>query len=196
MNFKEYQLYFKKIIDTPIAQQAPPYTNPDYLNYAKLNWSRMNRWFKTAKLTDTIIETIKNIQEPQYWTIITEPWCGDAAHNIPFMEMIALHNPKISIAYELRDSAPYNIEKYLTNGSKSIPKLIIRDKNRKDINTWGPRPKDCQTLYSSLNARNATLDTIKLEIQNWYNKNKGVDIQNELNELLIGKLEERLKKDN
>lgn len=184
MNFQAYRQLFEKILNTPLENQTAPYNNTDYLNYTKLNWSRMNRWLQTAKLNPTLIETIKNIQEPQTWIIITEPWCGDAAHNVPFIEMLAALNPLITTHYELRDSEPFTIEKYLTNGSKSIPKLIIRNKDGEDIDVWGPRPNDCQLLYNNLTNQKATFDTIKIELQNWYNQNKGKDLQNELAELL------------
>lgn len=90
----------------------------------------------------------------------------------------------ISVSYELRDSAPFRIEDYLTNGTKSIPKLVIKDNGGKDLATWGPRPKGCQQLYSRLKAENANFEKIKMELQHWYNSNKGLDIQKELALLL------------
>src|SRR5690606_1310970 len=144
-------------------------------------WSRMNRWFKTGKLSEDILETVKKIDKPQHWIIITEPWCGDAAHNIPFIEMVARENPLISVSYELRDTAPFRIEQYLTNGTKSIPKLIIQDTAGKDLAIWGPRPVECQKMYAALLAENATFETVKIDIQNWYNANKGIFLQQELN---------------
>src|SRR5690606_4173125 len=144
----------------------------------------MNRWFKSGKLSVDILETVRKIDKAQYWIVITEPWCGDAAHNIPFIEMLARENPLISVSYELRDSAPFRIEQYLTNGTKSIPKLIIRNADGQDLGIWGPRPEDCQKMYATLLAKNAPFEEIKVDIQNWYNANKGAFLQQELNELL------------
>ncbi|GAA6765769.1 thioredoxin family protein [Flavobacterium sp. CGRL1] len=184
MNFNQYKNCFKDIVDKDPAEHNLPYNNPDYLDYTKLNWSRMNRWFKTGKLSDALVKTIHSVKSPQNWIIITEPWCGDASHNIPFIEMIAGENPLISVSYQLRDSEPHLIEKYLTNGTKSIPKLIIRDEENIDLGTWGPRPFDCQNLYSDLLKENAGFEKIKLEIQNWYNADKGASIQQELDYLI------------
>src|SRR3546814_13916104 len=82
----------------------------------------------------TLFRSLKNvvqrIQAPQRWTVITEPWCGDAAHSVPFIELASRKNPAITVSYELRDSEPFRINDYLTNGSKSIPKLIIREIGR------------------------------------------------------------------
>lgn len=183
MTFLEYSTLFEDILHTDKPQ--PPYNNPQYLDYVKLNWSRMNRWFKTSKLTDEMMALIRQIDQPQHWIVITEPWCGDASHSIPFFEMMARENPLITLSYELRDTAPFRIEQYLTNGTRSIPKLIIRDAQSNDLATWGPRPNDCQTMYLALKAEKASFDSVKVQLQNWYNANKGLDIQKELIGLLI-----------
>ena len=183
MNFKEYSIYFKNILSKDIVEHQPPYDNPVYLEYTRMNWSRMNRWYKTGKLSDIIIEMVTKIDEPQHWIIITEPWCGDAAHNIPFIERIAMENPLISVSYELRDAAPFRIEQHLTNGTKSIPKLIIQDEKGNVLGSWGPRPENCQKIYAELLLEQASFETIKTEIQKWYNANKGEDLQQELSEL-------------
>lgn len=148
----------------------------------------MNRWLKKGILAEEMLEIVRNIDEPQTWIVITEPWCGDAAHNVPFIEMISRENPLITVSYELRDSAPFRIEQYLTNGTKSIPKLIVQDDAGKDLLVWGPRPRDCQKLYSILQKEQATFDRVKVDIQNWYNANRGVDLQRELTTLFLQKL--------
>lgn len=184
MTFQEYLQFFEAIISTPSDKQTAPYDNADYIDYTRLNWSRMNRWLKTARLSEELIAQIKQIDAPQHWIVITEPWCGDAAHCVPFIELISRENPLITVTYELRDSAPFRINSYLTNGTKSIPKLVIRDSEGTDIGVWGPRPEGCQQVYARLLAEKATFETIKTEIQNWYNANKGVEIQQELLVLL------------
>lgn len=187
MNFEAYQSYFEQILQKDAAQQVDPYTRPDYLDYTRLNWSRMNRWFKTANLSKELTLTLREISSPQQWIIITEPWCGDAAHNIPFLEMAARIQPMIQTSYVLRDSEPFLIEQYLTNRTKSIPKLIIRDRHNNDLATWGPRPANCQIVYQQLLKKKADFEEIKTAIQNWYNQNKGEELMEELNALLKNK---------
>ncbi len=184
MNFVAYSAYFEHILHTPINSQEAPYNNADYLDYTKLNFSRMSRWLKTGKLAEDLVQAVEAIDAPQQWIVITEPWCGDAAHNIPFIEMIAANNPLITVSYVLRDTAPFLIEQYLTNGTKSIPKLIIRDEQGNDLAIWGPRPANCQLMYAELLKNKADFDTVKVEIQNWYNGNKGVELQQELRDLI------------
>lgn len=182
MDFQTYFNQFEQILNHP--NPAAPYDNPDYFNYTKLNQSRMNRWLKKGVLTEEMIAAVEAIGEPQQWIVVTEPWCGDAAHIVPFLHLIAARNPLISIDYELRDSEPFRINDYLTRGGKAIPKLIIRDAAGNDLATWGPRPEACQLIYSKLTAEQADFETVKTELQKWYNENEGKDTQAELVALL------------
>jgi hypothetical protein len=182
MNFTAYLNYFQEIIEDKADNLPELYQNPEYLEYTKLNWSRMNRWLKTGILLEQTIAKLKSISSPQNWIVITEPWCGDASHIVPFIELMARENDLISVSYELRDAAPFRIDDYLTNGGKSIPILIIQDQNQKDIAVWGPRPKECQELY--LREKDSGFENVKIALQKWYNQDKGISIQNEISNLL------------
>ncbi|WP_183558931.1 thioredoxin family protein [Mucilaginibacter sp. SP1R1] len=178
MNFIAYQQIFLDILNS----QAPlaPYNDPAYLNYTKLNWSRQQRWLKVGILNKDLVVAIEAITEQQLWTVITEPWCGDAAHTLPFLHRLSELNPLIRVKYQLRDTAPFLIDQYLTNGTKSIPKLIIADKYSNDLAVWGPRPVECQQLYLRLLREHVDFDQKKIELQKWYNEDKGESFQLEL----------------
>jgi hypothetical protein len=160
------------------------YNNPDYLNYVKLNKSRMSRWLKSMQIPQDLVEKIKHINQPQEWLLIAEPWCGDAAHNNPFIYAMSELNENIDLKLFLRDDNLELMDQYLTNGGRSIPKLIVRDKQGHDLLTWGPRPQDAQDLLRTLKNNEATLETIMNELQQWYNTDKGEQLFKELNELL------------
>lgn len=178
MNFQTYIQQFEQILNSPNPQA--PYDNPDYFNYTKLNWSRMNRWLKKGQILPQVKEKIEAITEKQEWIVITEPWCGDASHIVPFIHMMAELNPLIHVDYELRDAEPFRINDYLTNGGKAIPKLVIKNSNGEDLATWGPRPAECQLLYKELHDSKAPFEEVKIGLQNWYNEHQGVEIQEEI----------------
>jgi hypothetical protein len=189
MTFQEYLSYTNRILAGEI--EIAPYDNPDYFEYTKLNLTRMKRWLKTAELTDQTIKAVKSIVNRQHWIVISEPWCGDAAHILPFLHLMAKENKKIALKIELRDSEPFRIEKYLTNGkSKSIPILIVKTKEHEDLFVWGPRPKGAEEVRSNLTNGNATFEEMKTGLQKWYNDDKGLEIQTEI----IGMLQAALVK--
>jgi hypothetical protein len=178
MDFTAYQQLFSDILGD--SAPSAPYDNPDYINYTRLNWSRQQRWLKYGILNNDLIAAVEGITKEQLWTVITEPWCGDAAHTLPFLHRISERNPLIKVDYQLRDTTPFLINTYLTNGTKSIPKLIISDKENNDLAIWGPRPVACQLLYLQMLKDHVDGDQKKIALQKWYNEDKGVTFQLEL----------------
>ncbi|MGB0934197.1 MAG: thioredoxin family protein [Lishizhenia sp.] len=174
----QYIAYFNEILtaETPPA----PYDNEAYMNYVTLNNSRQERWLKKGKLNEELVAKIKAIDTPQVWNVITEPWCGDASHSVPFFYLLSKENPLIDFRIVLRDTAPFMIEEYLTNGGKSIPKVVIQDNNGEDIFVWGPRPAAAQELYLSMKNADSPFEEQKIKLQQWYNKDKGQTLQEEI----------------
>ncbi len=187
MNIQEYEKQFNDILEG--RNTSYPYDSADYINYVKMNQVRIKRWNKKGQLDPALSETIAKIDSPQHWLLITEPWCGDAAHSQVFIEKLASLNPNISLSYQNRDAPGSEIDNYLTNGSKSIPMLVARDAEGKDLFTWGPRPKEAQDMVMGHKEDTSlSSDDKKKALQKWYNKDKGSMIQEELKALLSDKV--------
>lgn len=155
-------------------------------NYTKLNDHRMHRWDKLFKLTATQIESIKQLKLNINWLVITESWCGDAAHTIPIMNKIAEQNKNIDFSIVLRDDHPQLMDAFLTNGKESIPKLIVQDTaSGMLLYTWGPRPEPATEMVVECKKSYGTLPPeFKEDLQLWYNKDKGLATAEELIALL------------
>lgn len=178
MNYSSYKQLFDEILNNPNPEA--PYEDAMYLDYTKLNRSRMKRWDKQLSLDTNLVSHLKKIKSPQHWIIISEPWCGDAAHIIPFIIRMTEQNEYLTYDIQLRDTDPFLIQSYLTNNTKSIPKLIVRDEKGNDLFSWGPRPKQAQELMDKMKALNADFETSKIALQNWYNEDKGMSLNSEL----------------
>lgn len=154
-------------------------------HYTKLNLARMQRLNKTAVIRDSLREAVDQVDIPQTWYILTEAWCGDAAQNIPTIVAASLSNPLITIRLLLRDENPELMDAYLTNGGRSIPKLIAVDEDFNEIFTWGPRPAGAQELLREYKANPVkSYSEFSEDIQRWYIADKTASLQNELQELL------------
>lgn len=178
MNYTAYQEYQDQILNR--IHTATPYDNEEYYHYAKLNITRSTRWDKTAVITSENQAILDQLTKPLQFILITEPWCGDAAHIVPVIAKIAEASPLIALDIQLRDSEPFLIDQYLTNGGKSIPILVIRDEHGTDLAVWGPRPEGAATLFASLKQQNAIFDDIKTALQKWYNNDATLSVQNEI----------------
>ncbi len=118
------------------------------INFTALNLKRMQRIYKTTQLNKALELAVVNLKIPQHWYVITEAWCGDSAQILPVLARIAESAAgKIQLHIFLRDENPEWMDCYLTNGNRSIPKLIAFDKNMKEIFTWGRAPKLHNNYY-------------------------------------------------
>jgi thiol-disulfide isomerase/thioredoxin len=147
-------------------------------NYTKLNDKRMKRWDKTIKVSDVAQKRIANFQHNITWLVITESWCGDAAHVIPALNKIAELNSRINFRVVLRDANPRLMNTFLTNGNKAIPKLIIIDDETSEvISVYGPRPTEATNYVKRFKAKYGMLTpSFKEDLQHWYNKDKGQNV--------------------
>jgi hypothetical protein len=150
----------------------------------RLNSARSRRIDKTFFPGDEIISLAGSLSDNQTWMMLTEPWCGDSAQNIPFIAKIASLNPKIEFRLLLRDQNPDIMDQYLTNGARSIPILIAFDEEWNEVFRWGSRPKTAVDLVSEL--KNSGLDKKQIDekLHSWYALNKGKDLISEICEIL------------
>ncbi len=152
------------------------------VNFTQLNLKRMQRIEKTFRLNDELTALLKAGLPNQQWLVITEAWCGDSAQILPILNKIAENAPgKIRLSIVLRDQNHALMEKYHTNGSKSIPKLIASDTEGRELFTWGPRPAPAQKLLVDWkqNPQGRLWDDFEKELHTWYARDKGNRIQTE-----------------
>lgn len=162
-----------------------------YIEFSKLNNYRMDRADKNIIISDELKQLIKSIKRPMIWMALVELWCGDAAQNIPaFAKMEELNKGKIRFVILLRDENPEVMDAYLTNGSRSIPKLVALDaQTMETLFEWGPRPAPAQQIMLDYRAAGSPDDVdYKKEIQLWYMKDLTATLQKEFVGLL-GKVE-------
>lgn len=155
-------------------------------NYSLLNNKRMQRLDKKAVVPEEYIEKIKEFDRPVEWIVLTESWCGDAAQVLPYINKIADLNEHIDLKIALRDEHLDLMDQHITNGGRAIPKLIMRDKDTKEVlDTFGPRPSEATKMVQAYKSTYGTLTPeFKKELQIWYTKNKGQNAVNDLVSLL------------
>jgi len=154
------------------------------VNYTLLNLHRMQRLLKYTEIRPSLQQKIRDRDRNIRILIITEFWCGDAAQNIPVIEKALSPNEHIEIRYVFRDEHPELIDRYLTNGGRSIPKMIVMDaETGADLFTWGPRPAAAQAEMTRMKEAAFSKDAMIEGIQRWYIADKTLSMQAELEAL-------------
>lgn len=165
-------------------------TGPDQseakIEYTRLNLHRMNKWNKVGKLSDKMQQCLQDLKTHQTWYLLSEPWCGDSAQSLPFIALIAeASKGKIELKILLRDENPEIMDLYLSNGSRSIPKLIAVDNNGNDLFTWGPYPQKTDAMRMEWKMDESLDPEMRKEkLHKWYAENRGEALQEEMAALL------------
>jgi hypothetical protein len=153
------------------------------MQYAKLNWHRITRLNKIFCPSEDICSLIKKINTPQEWLILTAMSCGDSAQNIPIIIKFAQINSLIIYYLVERDDHLDIMDLYLTEGKRSIPKIIAFTKNGDEIFRWGSRPRSAQALVTEHIAEGTEKHIWEAKLHLWYAQNKGKEIENEFMEI-------------
>jgi hypothetical protein len=188
INSYSYNEYRKIISDLLIeGKSSGAIQSDDLTHYSSLNETRMHRLDKTIKFSEDILLKLQSLKSDYIWLVISEGWCGDAAQLLPIFNKMDEVSDKIEMKIVFRDENEELINLFLTNGAKSIPKVIILDKNTLNVEgNWGPRPKGAIELIQNYKEKFDAIDeNVKTELQLWYLHDKGLSTQNEIADLLL-----------
>ena len=181
-----YEDYRQLVSELAQAGDTTGDKTESYIGYTLLNNRRMKRWDKTLRLSEEQEKFINEINRKVIWLVLTESWCGDAAPTIPAMNKIASLSPKIEMKILLRDEHEELMDHFLTNGARSIPKLIMLDSISLDVlSEWGPRPAVAAKMVADNKQEHGKLTAeFREDLQTWYNRDKGQETLKELIDLL------------
>lgn len=190
LSYESYQQYAnERFLQGKTTGEAEKVNTEFYLHYTKMNLSRTKRVERTGKLSPELELTLGQIKAPQNWLIIVESWCGDVPHNLPLIQKMAEYQPLIQLRLILRDENLEIMDQYLTNGGRSIPKLIAMDQHfENELFTWGPRPIALQEYIDKQKAQGLSMEEVIENTQKWYNKDKGAAIRSEFLDLITSTL--------
>lgn len=113
--------------------------------------------------------------------VIAEDWCGDASNTVPIIAKLVSLAPGLELRVILRDENPELMDRYLTNGARSVPIVIALDERFQEVGHWGPRPTQLQTWVM---ANRATTPKAELcpQVRKWYARDRG---ETTLREVLV-----------
>lgn len=179
IDYVTYKSEISRLLESGLS--TGPNQSEALTDYSKMNMQRMKRWDKTFVVNADLANVIGQITRPMTWLVIAEGWCGDAAQNLPGLAKMTDLNPAIRLRLLFRDENVELMDQYLTNGGRSIPKLIAINEQYEVLFTWGPRPEPAQQLFLTLKAEGQPYGE---PLHKWYAEDKGQTIQTEFIELL------------
>lgn len=122
---------------------------------------------------------------PGRWRLlaIADDWCGDAVNILPVVARLVEKVDSLDLRIVSRESHPELMDRHLTNGSRSIPVLILLDEAGTCRGWWGPRPSVLQAWFE-VEGRPLPKDERYRELRRWYARNRGEAIADEIVDLV------------
>ena len=116
---------------------------------------------------------------------IVEDWCGDASNTIPVLARLGHEADCLDMKVIRRDEHPDVMDRYLTNGSRSIPIVIALDQQFNELGHWGPRPSEIQQWVME-NKDKVPAQERYPKVRRWYAQDRGVGTLREVLGMLGG----------
>lgn len=179
ITFDEYVDIAKQRLENPSTPQEI-----EYQQYYELGLQRIDRTLKKYVSDEDQVNELKSKNFDGKILIISEAWCGDASATVPALVKFFEDHNEVKIF--LRDSDASLIDQFLTDGTQSIPKVLILDNDFNVKNSWGPRPKFGKELLMKFKSdpEGYPREQFYNDLQIYYAKNRGKDAIQEILELL------------
>lgn len=163
-------------------------TTRDPLDFARL-WDAGETWatfsariesqrslwdgvYRTASLPDWAPEAFGALPNGLRLLVLNADWCLDSANTVPVMERLAEAMRGVELRLLERDRFPEVMDRYLTNGTRSIPLVIVLDRDFRELGRWGPRPSELQAWVVA-NKATVPAEQRYREQRRWYARDRG-----------------------
>ncbi len=154
------------------------------VEFTKLNLHRSERMGRTWKPGEALAERVVSIEADQLWMVLTEPWCGDSAQCLPVIAALAQLNSAVDLRIVLRDENLPIMDQFLTDGKRSIPRLVIFDTSYRIMGQWGPRPAEAQSVFDAARSSGLEKPQILEKLHLWYGRDRHRALESEFTELM------------
>jgi hypothetical protein len=154
-----------------------------FLQHVKANRDLWHAMANRARVAEEMVRRARRL--PGEWRLlaIAEDWCGDAVNILPVVARLAEHVDSLELRIVSRDSSPGLMDRHRTEGTLSIPVLIVLDLDGACRGWWGPRPAELQAWFE-VEGRPLPKSDRYRELRRWYARDRGATIAGEVVDLL------------
>jgi hypothetical protein len=139
--------------------------------------------YRTARIPDWAIESAGSAGSRRL-LCITEDWCWDAANTVPLVAKLCDAVDDLELRTIRRDEYPAVMDRYLTDGSRSIPIVVVLDGAFAEFGRWGPRPHELQQ-WAATHREGLEKSEFYAQMRRWYVKDKGESTLREVLDVLL-----------
>lgn len=134
---------------------------------AKTNHELWASYARRDTADTDLVARVNRLTTPRHLLVLLEDWCGDAVNTIPALAALAKASETLDLRILERDANLDIMATHLTNGTLSIPVVIVLDEHYRELGWWGPRPAPLQAWVRT---EGHVLDKTERyrEVRRWY----------------------------
>ncbi len=140
-------------------------------------------YHRRARVPAELVERARRIGGRWRFLVIAEDWCGDAFNTVPFLQRFIDEIGGWEMRLVRRDEHPELMNRYLTDGARSIPVVVVLDEGGEEAAWWGPRPEELQAYFQENRTRMTKRDLYR-DLRAWYARDHGRTTLSEVLDLL------------
>lgn len=145
---------------------------------------------KRARVPDELVARVEALGGEWRLLALSEDWCGDAVNTLPPIAALADAARNLELRVLERDRNPDLMDAHLTNGSRSIPVVMVLDADFRERGWWGPRPAELQRWAMGPGQLLEPDDRYR-ELRRWYARDGGRTTLREIVSVLEGAARQR-----
>ena len=127
---------------------------------------------KRAAVAPELVERVQEIGAERRLLVLLEDWCLDAVSVVPYLAALADAASNLELRVLERDENPELMDAHLTNGSRSIPVVMVLDEEGRELGWWGPRPREIQEWVLG-EGQALPMEERYREVRRWHARDRG-----------------------
>jgi hypothetical protein len=138
---------------------------------------------RRAVVPPDVVEALAQTSGPWHLLVLLEDWCGDGMNTVPAIARLTELVPNVDLRVLHRDEHLDLMDAHLTDGTRSIPVVIMLDACYHERGWWGPRPAELQQWVQH-EGRALSEDERYRAIRRWYARDRGQSALREIAALI------------
>lgn len=144
----------------------------EFLERAQKNADLWRDTYRLAKVPQDAVERAARVPGRWHLLVMVEDWCGDAVNTVPMLARLAELVENLDLRVVGREANPDLMHGHLTNGSRSIPVVMVLDEDFVERGWWGPRPTELQQWVLGPGQALEKSERYR-QVRTWYARDRG-----------------------
>ena len=183
LDYEDYMVQWTEKNELPMRGLDPVQRRTRF--YSRYNMERQERVENLWAASKSFARAVMSVPGPSDWLFITDDWCVDSAYSLPLVRWGSQQRDDITLRILLKDDHMDIMDRFLTNGKRSIPKFVGLDPEGRDLFNWGPQPTAIRDIRQRLMDDGAEGRIVSSTTVDWYAEDGWLEVERELTRVLM-----------